>query len=114
MPVKASPCALAICCGSRRGAHRLTKKGFAKLVSLTAEILVEAVELSDDQVRPMVLPTARLRIYNGFRRAAMAAMLALGGAAAGCSPIDTYRSLVGVDRNDPDPATAPFTGNIAA
>ena len=34
---------------------------------------------------------------------------------AGCSgPIEAYRSLAGFSRNDPDPATAPFTENLAS
>jgi hypothetical protein len=36
--------------------------------------------------------------------------LAMGG----CAPVDAWRSLSGVDKNDPDPQTAPFTGNLAA
>jgi len=35
-------------------------------------------------------------------------------ALVGCSPIETYRSVVGVSRNDPNPETAPFTENLAA
>ena len=35
-------------------------------------------------------------------------------ALGGCSgPIETYRSLSGVNKNDPDPQTAPFTHNLA-
>lgn len=33
---------------------------------------------------------------------------------AGCSPIETYRSFVGVSLNDPDPKTSPFTQNLTA
>src|SRR5688572_5319289 len=43
-----------------------------------------------------------------------AAMLALAAAVAACNPIETYRDLRGINKNDPDPATAPFSGNIAA
>jgi hypothetical protein len=40
--------------------------------------------------------------------------LALVLAAAGCtSAVDTWRSLNGTDINDPNPKTAPFTGNMA-
>src|SRR5260221_8556535 len=31
----------------------------------------------------------------------------------GCGAIETWRSLSGVAKNDPDPQTAPFTGNMA-
>ena len=31
-----------------------------------------------------------------------------------CNPIETYRDVRGINKNDPDPATAPFSGNIAA
>jgi len=40
-------------------------------------------------------------------------LIAFGLALSGCSPIETWRSLRGVDKNDPDPRTAPFTGNLA-
>src|SRR5438067_4807247 len=49
-------------------------------------------------------------------QAAWAAPLALSIALVlgGCAPVDAWRSLSGVDKNDPDPQTAPFTGNLAA
>ena len=31
----------------------------------------------------------------------------------GCSPVETWRAMTGIDKNDPDPQTAPFTGNMA-
>src|SRR5437763_2124981 len=31
----------------------------------------------------------------------------------GCSPVETWRAMTGIDKNDPDPETAPFTGNLA-
>src|SRR5215471_11049735 len=37
---------------------------------------------------------------------------ALGCVLAGC--VDTYRSLGGLDRNDPDPAVTPYSVNLAA
>jgi hypothetical protein len=40
--------------------------------------------------------------------------VALALALVGCSPVESYRSLVGVDRNDPNPESAPFTQNLAA
>ena len=46
-----------------------------------------------------------------------AAALAAGTifvALTACSPIETYRSQVGVSLNDPDPAKSPFTQNLAA
>jgi len=43
------------------------------------------------------------------------AMWAAGLALAliGCSPVDSYRSMAGLDKNDPDPQTALFSGNMA-
>src|SRR5437879_5466422 len=35
--------------------------------------------------------------------------IALGG----CGAVETWRSLSGVNKNDPDPQTAPFSGNMA-
>jgi hypothetical protein len=35
-------------------------------------------------------------------------------ATAGCGAVEGWRSLTGVNKNDPDPQTAPFTGNLAA
>src|SRR5690242_10777737 len=32
----------------------------------------------------------------------------------GCNPVDTWRDLTGVSRNDPDPDTTPNTKNLAA
>src|SRR5947208_9469094 len=31
----------------------------------------------------------------------------------GCGAVETWRSLSGVNKNDPDPQTAPFSGNMA-
>lgn len=39
--------------------------------------------------------------------------MVLAAGFAGCSPIETLRSVRGLDKNDPDPATAPFGENIA-
>jgi outer membrane protein OmpA-like peptidoglycan-associated protein len=44
-------------------------------------------------------------------RLAIAAVLV--GLAA-CSPVETYRNLIGVSKNDPNPATTPNTKNLAA
>jgi len=44
----------------------------------------------------------------------MAWAVGLALAVGGCAPVDAWRSLSGVDKNDPDPQTAPFTGNLAA
>jgi hypothetical protein len=39
--------------------------------------------------------------------------IVLAAALTGCNgPIEAYRSLSGMDKNDPDPATAPFTANL--
>src|SRR5438034_3038066 len=32
----------------------------------------------------------------------------------GCGAVETWRSVSGVNKNDPDPETAPFTQNLAA
>jgi hypothetical protein len=49
------------------------------------------------------------------RRARLAALIGCGIAVAGCTgAVETFRSLRGVDKNDPDPTTAPFAGNMAA
>lgn len=47
--------------------------------------------------------------------AGLLALSALGVALAGCGDaVEAYRSMAGVDKNDPDPQTAPFSGNLAA
>src|SRR5262249_47728518 len=61
----------------------------------------------------MVLRGARCRSIGGWLAAAsVGSVIAIG--LAGCSPIDSYRSFVGVSLNDPDPKTSPFTQNLAA
>jgi hypothetical protein len=68
----------------------------------------------------MVLRGARYRGFGGpgwptARRAGLAlAGLVFAIGLAGCSPVESYRSMMGVSRNDPDPETAPFTQNLAA
>jgi hypothetical protein len=53
---------------------------------------------------------------GGGRSAAArsAALLALVLALGACSPIESWRSLTGVNRNDPNPATTPNSKNLAA
>jgi outer membrane protein OmpA-like peptidoglycan-associated protein len=51
------------------------------------------------------------RTRPAARRLAVLALL-LGVAA--CNPVDTWRDLTGVSRNDPDPDTTPNTKNLAA
>ncbi len=57
----------------------------------------------------------RVRKTGGF--AGLVVLIALGIALpiglAGCGAIETYRSAAGINKNDPDPRTAPFTGNLA-
>lgn len=49
------------------------------------------------------------------RRPALGVALALAAVAlAGCSPVETYRNMIGVSKNDPNPATTPNTKNLAA
>jgi hypothetical protein len=43
----------------------------------------------------------------------LALSVALAVATAGCGSVEAWRSVMGVDKNDPDPQTAPFTGNLA-
>ena len=61
----------------------------------------------------MLMRGARFRSIADWPAAALAAG-ALLVALAACSPIETYRSQVGVSLNDPDPAKSPFTQNLAA
>src|SRR5258708_17502678 len=49
---------------------------------------------------------------HGVRRILLVAML--GCALGGCGAVDAYRSIGGLDRNDPDPAVTPYTVNLAA
>src|SRR5579862_4343320 len=57
----------------------------------------------------------RVRQTGGF--AGLVVLIGLGVtlpiALVGCGAVETYRSLAGIDRNDPDPQTAPFSGNLA-
>src|ERR1700751_329644 len=48
------------------------------------------------------------------RRAGRLVVVALLLGLAGCNPVDTWRDLTGVSRNDPDPDTTPNTKNLAA
>jgi outer membrane protein OmpA-like peptidoglycan-associated protein len=48
------------------------------------------------------------------RRARRVAVVALLLGLAACNPVDTWRDLTGVSRNDPDPDTTPNTKNLAA
>ncbi len=48
------------------------------------------------------------------RRACRLAVVALLLGVAACNPVDTWRDLTGVSRNDPDPDTTPNTKNLAA
>jgi outer membrane protein OmpA-like peptidoglycan-associated protein len=57
---------------------------------------------------------SRARDGEGRRGGALAATIVLALALGGCNAaIDTYRNLRGLSRNDPDPATAPNTKNLA-
>src|ERR1700730_17786016 len=53
-------------------------------------------------------PAIRPGVWPGM---CLAMVLAAG--LAGCNPIETLRSVRGLDKNDPDPATTPFGDNIA-
>ena len=63
----------------------------------------------------MLLRGARYRCAVRLARPTVAIVgliAALG--LAGCGAVETYRSVSGVNKNDPDPETAPFTQNLAA
>jgi hypothetical protein len=57
----------------------------------------------------------RVRQTGGFT--GLVVLIGLGAALpmalGGCGAVETYRALAGVDKNDPDPQTAPFSGNLA-
>jgi len=61
----------------------------------------------------MVMRGAWYRSILGWPTAALAGSAIVIGL-TGCSPIDSYRSFVGVNLNDPDPKTSLFTQNLAA
>src|SRR5208282_2329092 len=54
----------------------------------------------------------RRRVRQTGRFAGAVALIALGIALGGCGAVDVYRSLAGIDKNDPDPQTAPFAHNL--
>ena len=56
-------------------------------------------------------PASERRTKRWARQLAVVGLL-LGVAA--CNPVDTWRDLTGVSRNDPDPDTTPNTKNLAA
>ena len=71
--------------------------------------------VANGRVSRMALRKARLRPGRRvFSPTAGAACVALLAALGGCNPIDAYRSAVGIDKNDPNPATAPFRNNMRA
>jgi outer membrane protein OmpA-like peptidoglycan-associated protein len=49
-----------------------------------------------------------------FRPAVNIAMVALVAMLAACHPVDTWRSMTGTNKDDPDPETTPNTQNLAA
>jgi outer membrane protein OmpA-like peptidoglycan-associated protein len=64
---------------------------------------------------PMAESCARFANGKGRRRqpprlAVLAVLLGLSA----CNPVDTWRDLTGISRNDPDPETTPNTKNLAA
>ena len=61
----------------------------------------------------MVVRGARFRSIAGWPAARSAGWALVFGLAA-CSPVESYRSFVGVSLNDPDPTKSPFTQNLAA
>jgi outer membrane protein OmpA-like peptidoglycan-associated protein len=52
-----------------------------------------------------------VRARSGGPVLSVAALVVVAGM-TGCNPIEGYRSLAGLNKNDPDPATAPFTQNL--
>jgi outer membrane protein OmpA-like peptidoglycan-associated protein len=55
----------------------------------------------------------RLPLSLARRASTAGAGLLLAAGLAACNPIDTWRSISGVSRNDPDPQTTPNTQNLA-
>ncbi|HEY1795980.1 MAG TPA: hypothetical protein VGG57_07660 [Stellaceae bacterium] len=49
-----------------------------------------------------------------FRPAVNIAVVALVAMLAACHPVDTWRSITGTDKDDPDPQTTPNSQNLAA
>ena len=49
-----------------------------------------------------------------FRPAVNIAMVALVAMLAACHPVDTWRSITGNNKDDPDPETTPNSKNLAA
>jgi len=62
-------------------------------------------------VSSMTSRSARYR--RGGPAVWLTALVAAAGL-SGCGPIEVYRSVVGFSKNDPDPATAPFSQNLVA
>ena len=63
---------------------------------------------------PSIAPVST-RSWRFARVARLAVLVGCGVAVAGCTgAVETFRSLKGSNRNDPDPVVAPFTGNMAA
>ena len=56
----------------------------------------------------------RVRQTGGFAGGVVLIALGIGlPLTLGGCVVETYRSAAGVNKNDPDPQTAPFTGNLA-
>src|SRR5216684_3996527 len=59
----------------------------------------------------------RRRVRQTGGVAGLVVLIALGIALpiglAGCGAVEAWRSAAGINKNDPDPRTAPFTGNLA-
>jgi outer membrane protein OmpA-like peptidoglycan-associated protein len=65
----------------------------------------------------MLMPEYRAGSANARRTRRWGRRLAVVGlllGVAACNPVDTWRDLTGVSRNDPDPDTTPNTKNLAA
>ena len=63
---------------------------------------------------PSIVPVS-VQSRRFARAARVAVLVGCGIALAGCTgAIETVRSIRGVNKNDPDPVTAPFSGNLAA
>jgi hypothetical protein len=61
---------------------------------------------------PALACTLRRRLAHA---ASLAVLVGCGAAVAGCTgAVETVRAVRGVNKNDPDPVAAPFTGNMAA
>src|SRR3954468_12365013 len=68
--------------------------------------------------QPVIMPSIAPVSVQGrrfARGARLAILVGCGVAVAGCTgAVETFRAVRGFNKSDPDPVTAPFSGNMAA